>query len=59
MINKDFKRDWKVYGGEINVIDSKHFSFDIDKDYISFGINVSFTYRLMCISFLCFVIRFY
>lgn len=59
MINKNFRRDWNIYGGEINVIDSKHFSLDIDKDYISFSISFSFKLRLLYIAFLCFVIRIY
>ena len=60
MLNKNFKRDWKVSGGEVNVLETKHFSLSIDKDYfISFAISCSFTYRLVYVTFLCFVFRFY
>lgn len=59
MINKNFRRDWNIYSGEINVIDSKHFNLNIDKDYISFSISLSFKLRLLYIAFLCFVIRIY
>ena len=59
MINKDFKRDWKIYNGEITVIDCKHFSFDIDKDWLGFGFDVSLEFRMIYIRVLCLVIRFY
>lgn len=57
-ISDRFKRDWEN-GGEVSVIDTKHFSFDIDKDYISFSLSLSIRYRLLYIAFLWFVIRIY
>ena len=57
-ISDRFKRDWKN-GGEVSVIDTKHFSFDIDKDYISFSLSLSIRYRLLYIAFLWFAIRVY
>lgn len=59
MINKDFKRDWKYYGGEVNIIDTKHFSLDFDKDYITFQISFSWSYRLLVISIFNLVFRFH
>ena len=59
MINKNFKRDWKIYNGEINVIDCKHFSLDIDKEGIGFSFVVEPFYRMIYIQILCLVIRFH
>lgn len=59
MINKDFKRDWKYFSGEVNVIDTKHFSLDFDKDCITFQISFSWSYRLLVISIFNLVFRFY
>ena len=57
-INDKFKRDWEN-GGEVRVIDAEHFSFAIDKDYISFSLSLSIRYKLLYIAFLWFVIRVY
>lgn len=54
----DFKRDWEN-GGEVNVIEADHFSFDIDKDFINFSLSLSIKYRLLYVAFLWFVIRIY
>ena len=59
MINKNFKRDWKLYGGEVNIIDTKHFSLDFDKDCIAFKICFSWKFRLLVISIFNLVFRFY
>lgn len=42
-INDKFKSDWGN-GGEVPVIDTEHFSFVIDKDYISFSLSLSIKY---------------
>ena len=57
-INDKFTRDWEN-GGEVPVIDTEHFSFAIDKDYISFSLSLSIRYRLLYVAFLWFVIRVY
>ncbi len=59
MFNKEFKRDWKIYDGEITVFDSKHFSFDIDKDFIGIALEYIHRYRLFYLKLFCFCIRFY
>ena len=59
MINKNFKQDWKRYNGEINVIDCKHFSVDIDKDYFGFVLEFSITFRMVYIKIFNIVIRFF
>lgn len=59
MINKDFKSDWVHFGGEVSIIDTKHFSLDFDKDYITFQISFSLRYRLLVISIFNLVFRFY
>lgn len=59
MINKNFKRDWKNFGGEVNIIESEHFSLDFDKDYITFQISFSWRYRLLVVSIFNLVFRFY
>ena len=59
MINKHFFQDWKIYNGEINVINSNHFSLDIDKDYASIGISISWKFRLILINLLHIVLRWY
>ena len=58
MINKDFIIDWKN-GGEVNIIDTSHFSLSIDKDYISLCLAFSLTYNLIYIALWRFVFRFY
>lgn len=57
MINKNFKRDWKTFGGEIELLIFEHFEFSIDKDYIGFGFEFSWKYRLLYFRFLNLVIR--
>ena len=59
MINKDFKFEWAHFGGEVNVIDAKHFKLSIDKDYVAFQISFSWRYRLLVISIFNLVFRFY
>lgn len=57
MINKNFKKDWSSYDcGEINFIDSEHFSLDIDKDFFSLSISLSYKIRMIyiCIGHLVF-----
>ena len=56
MINKNFKKNWSSCGGEINFIDSEHFSLDIDKDFFSLSISLSYKYRMIyiCIGHLVF-----
>lgn len=60
MFNKEFKRDWKEYDGEIEVFKSKHFQFGIDKDFI--GISLIYLHhhpRIFYLKLFCFVIRIY
>lgn len=59
MINKNFKRDWEVMGGEVNLIDTAHFSFDIDKDFIGLAFHISYTFRMVYIKMFFLVMRFY
>lgn len=59
MINKDFKRDWKVFGGEVNIIETKHLSIGLDKDFITFQVSFSWRYRFLIISIFNLVFRFY
>lgn len=59
MINKDFKNDWRMYSGLVNIINTKHFDLDFDKDYITFQISFSWRYRLLVISIFNLVFRFY
>lgn len=58
MINKNFKRDWK-YGGEVNIIDCKHFSLDFNKEGIGFSFIIEPFFRLLYIQILNLAIRFY
>lgn len=59
MINKDFKKDWKIFGGEVGLLSTNHFSIDIDKDYFSISISMSWKYRLVYIAIGHLVFRFY
>ena len=59
MINKDFKRDWKHYNGEINVIHCRHFSLGVDKDGIGFSFIIEPLYKIVYIQILCLIIRFH
>lgn len=59
MINKDFKTEWAHYGGTINVFDTKHFSFDIDKEFFSISISVSWVYRMIYIGIGHLIFRIY
>ena len=59
MINKNFNQDWQRMNGEVSMIDCKHFSVDIDKDWLGFSIDISFGFRMVYIKILCLVIRFY
>lgn len=59
MINKNFKKDWKIFGGEIGLLSTEHFSADIDKDYFSISVSVSWKYRLVYIAIGHLVFRFY
>ena len=59
MINKHFKRDWKSMNGEINVLTASHFSIDIDKDYFSLSISMSWRFRLIYVSLGHLVFRIY
>lgn len=58
MINKEFKRDWK-YGGEVNILETNHFSLDFDKDYIGLSISFSPTFRIFYARIIKLVIRIY
>ena len=59
MLNKNFKRDWDIMGGEVNLIDTSHFSLDIDKDFLGFGFDVSYTFRMVYIKIFFLVMRIY
>lgn len=59
MINKDFKKDWKIFGGEIELLSAKHFSIAIDKDYFSISISMSWKFRFVYIAIGHLVFRFY
>ena len=59
MINKHFKRDWKIFDGEINVMTTSHFSIDIDKDNFNLSISVSWRFRLIYIALGHLVFRIY
>ena len=58
MINKNFKTEWK-WGGEVNVIDSNHFSLDIDRDFFGICFDFSWKLRMVYIKLLHIVIRIY
>ena len=57
MINKDFKRDWNVFGGEVNLLIFKHWELSIDKDSVGVAIDISFRYHFAYIKLLWLVIR--
>ena len=60
MINKNFKRDWKISkGGQINLVETDHFLIDIDRDF--FGIDISFSpfFKIINIQILNVIIKFY
>lgn len=59
MINKNFKRDWRIFDGEITLMNTKHFSVDIDKDYFSVSISGSWKYRLIYVAIGHIIFRFY
>lgn len=59
MINENFKKEWQVYGGSISVIDTEHFSFAIDKEWVSFDIGFSWVKRTFHVQILCLVFDFY
>ena len=47
MINRNFKRDWKHYNGQIDLLTGKHLTLSVDKDYISFSLSISWRYMLI------------
>lgn len=57
MINKNFKRDWEIFGGEIELLLFEHLEISIDKDGIGFGLEFSWVYRLLYFKFLNLVFR--
>ena len=59
MINKDFKRDWEIFFFVVNLIDTLHFSLDVDKKFLGLSVDLSLVYRMIYIKIFCFVIRIY
>lgn len=53
------KKDWKIWGGEVGLLSANHFSIDIDKDYFSISISMSWKFRLVYIAIGHLVFRFY
>ena len=59
MLNKRFKKDWQMCGGEVNLIDTEHFSVSIDKSSFSVSISVSWKGRFIYIAIGHITFRFY
>ena len=57
MFNKDFARDWKIFGGEINILCTKHFSLDFDKDFVGLEFTVSPVLKIIHIQVLNLILR--
>jgi hypothetical protein len=57
---KTFKEKWEYFkDGEFNLIDTEHFSFAIDRDFLALEIGFSCKFRMFHIQILCFVIDIY
>lgn len=54
------KEKWKYFkDGEFILIDTEHFSFCIDRDWLSFEVGFSWKYRQFHIQILCLVFDVY
>ena len=57
MFNKNFRKDWKIFGGEIDILTFNHLEIAFDKDYIGVGFEYSHMYRTLYVKLLNIVIR--
>lgn len=56
MLNKNFKREWKLFGPEVNILESEHFVLAIDKDWIALDIAIAPKLKMLRIQILCIII---
>lgn len=56
MLNKNFKREWKLFGPEVNIFESEHFTLSIDKHWIALDIAISLKLKSLHIQILCIII---
>lgn len=61
MINKNFKQDWRISDGEVDVyvFETNHISLGIDKCWFGLAFEVSKTLRMIYFKLLFFNIRIY
>lgn len=57
MLNKDFKKDWKTFSGEIVIADFSHAEISFDKEFIGLSVDISLEYRMIYIKVLNLVFR--
>lgn len=57
MLNKDFKKDWRTYGGDVVIADFSHAEISFDKDSIGISVDISLKYRMVYIKVLNLVFR--
>ena len=54
------KEKWEYFkDGEFHLIDTEHFCFAIDRDWLSVEIGFSWKYRMFHVQILCFVVDIY
>lgn len=59
-MHETFKEKWECFkDGECSVIDTMHFSFAIDRDWLSVEVGFSWKYRMFHVQILCFVFDIY
>ena len=59
MLNRNFKKEWKLFNGEIMIWMANHFELAFDKEYIGIGLEISYSYRTLYLKLLNLVIRIY
>lgn len=56
MLNKNFKREWQIFGPVVNILESEHFVLAIDKHWIALDIAISLKLKSLRIQILCIII---
>lgn len=57
MFNKNFRKDWKIFGGEIDILTLNHLEIAFDKDCFGVGIEYARVFRTLYVKLLNIVIR--
>ena len=57
MFNKNFRKDWNTFSGEIDILTLNHLELAFDKDCIGVGIEYARVFRTLYVKLLNIVIR--